>query len=340
MYTALSGTVRSWITIDTFYRSCSGTLPALTQNARPLDVWKEGLDNLAAAGLVRELCLHLLADSDIAAIHPQITAVDGASSVLEQLTLELTPGIDRHFVNRKKLRTELEKVSAPQSPVGVLLVRGNTKSGRSWTRHMVDRRAHELNEGPIVYLCDINAARVERVLRAIFIALDPGGRINTAINSTDTAWMDEVIQDMHAAAPKRGRRLWIVMDDLGEVDGAPKVDKQIRVFFEQFALNMINPEFAQYFRLVLLDYPLGKLPSKWNTEISAEDNTDDAKPGKEELIEYITHWAKRKGKNVFSEDIEAKAADILAKANASAQAKNEGLWVGVYRELGEVLSTL
>lgn len=151
-HTALYENIKTPARIDVLYQASGpGLAPLPTPPAPPDVIWKAGLEQLSAARKLESLCTSLLKDASLNSVHKAVQAVLGAESSSEQLILETDGLPDLAFVNRKNLRIELDKLASSSPTVRVLLIRGDPKSGRTWTRHLVERKASELGEGPIVY---------------------------------------------------------------------------------------------------------------------------------------------------------------------------------------------
>jgi hypothetical protein len=88
---ALYGAIQDPGKIDHIYRRTADCLEPLRLDIEPAGLWREVLDRLARASLLRRLCELILADAGIAAIHPMIHAVVEAAS---PRGLGRTPGTD------------------------------------------------------------------------------------------------------------------------------------------------------------------------------------------------------------------------------------------------------
>ena len=86
----------------------------------------------------------------------------------------------------------------------------------------------------------------------------------------------------------------------------------IRRFFDQFALSTANPAFSRWFRLVLLDYPDGNVPTKWRS-VWLEDRPDENEVDVEVLKDYLLQWAAREVKQLGEEKAHQLSTDIAAK---------------------------
>lgn len=323
--------------IDLIYKRCAVDLPPLPLEKPPDGIWKAALQQLTSARKLREFCRIAKAESSFAAIVTTIDSVISATDALTQFVLrterkEITP-----FLNRRTLRSGLEQMVPADSSAGVIIVRGDPETGRSWTKYLVTSVASELGEGPPLYLYDGNVTSVGTALRHIFNALEKPKAIPKQ-NSSPNAWYADCFFEMQVIAGERAKagrkRLWIVIDDLGETQYGPKLDPEIKGFFEQFALQMANGAFSQYFRLVLIEYPRGPVPTKWKRGSWLEDDTRESPPKTEDLADFLRQWGDDHNKAIGEDDAERLSKDILFKVkDANATDCHPAHWGRVYQEL-------
>lgn len=289
--------------IELHYEACGGTTP-LTPQLAPHLAWKEVLDLLAAAKALRRLCEHVLERQGLAAAHAAVQAVCDAKDLVNEIVLPQ----ETLFLDRKNLRSELETLSHPGAS-RVLLVRGPSGAGKSWTQELI--RTVTADRGVLsVYLFEGIVSNVRDVVDQLFTALGDSSKVPD-VNQTDAAWYGRVCLKLQELASHRNALLWVVMDDLGEYNGAPRIDREVRAFFNQFALNMANPAFAQWFRLVLIDYPEGRVPTKWRAW--SEDRPNENDVDKTTIAEYLLRWAEHGRKNLGAERADEFATAILNK---------------------------
>jgi hypothetical protein len=120
-------------------------------------------------------------------------------------------------------------------------------------------------------------------------------------------------------ASDKKQQLWVAIDDLGgenEPDGAPLLDPQIAAFAGQFVLNMANPAFGQWFRLMLIHYPDGPVPTRWLREVWDEDRPTDADVTEEDVQEYLRDWAAEQDRTFLDDELAALAEQVMAKVDA------------------------
>ncbi len=132
---------------------------------------------------------------------------------------------------------------------------------------------------------------------------------------TEEAWFKKVCLKLQDVARKKQMVTWVVVDDLGEYLEGPRLDPMIRRFFDQFALSTANPAFSRWFRLVLLDYPDGTVPTKWRS-VWLEDRPDENEVDADVVKEYLLQWAARAIKQLGEETAIKLAADISTKVAA------------------------
>lgn len=289
------------------YQACGPNLPPLNQTSADI-VWKDALDVLASAQLLRKLCEVILASPELRAAHDRVREVESLPDPLQEPLLAQ----DIVFVDRKRLRSELTKVSATNSPHRVLLVRGPSGSGKTWSQNLVADLTTALG-CTCVYVFAGVVSTVEEVVEQLFTALGDGGAVPPQLETED-AWFRKVCVKLQDLAQRKSTTVWVVADDIGEYPDGPRLDPRIRRFFDQFALAMANPAFARWFRLVLLDYPDGKVPTRWRS-FWVEDRPAIEDVTEEPVKEFLLGWARRNKKQLEAEKATAFAAEILQKAS-------------------------
>jgi hypothetical protein len=338
--------------IDLIYKQCGRDLSPLALTDSPDMIWKRALEQLAAARKLRELCEIVRQEQSLAALATVVATVFDATEALKQLVLPQELNGDRAFLDRQTLRAGLQQIASKESSVGVLLVRGDPGSGRTWTRFLVESIAEEIGESPVLYIYEGNVYDARSVLHKIFGALGKPKEVIPPQNTSPTAWFIECLQTMQdiaiERAKERGRppqapdrqRQWIVVDDLGETENGPKLDLEIRSFFQAFVLQMADATFSQYFRLVLIEYPKGPVPTKWKKGFWLEDDTGAAAPRAEFLAEFLQQWGQYKGKGLPAEEADRLSTDILLKVRAQGDVFVATDWERVHQELLLVLEGL
>jgi hypothetical protein len=294
--------------IDLIYQACGGVRP-LTQPAAADLMWKEALQLLASAGRIKQLCEELARQGEWPALKTAVEAIEAAVDLLDVRVL----ANDRIFVDRRNLRTEVVKLCGPAASHGVLLVRGDPSAGKSWTKYFIEDLARALG-AKCVYLFEGYVSNVDDVLGQLFAAMGEGDAKPVRLES-ETAFFSRACMKLQEVATVREQELWIVVDDLGEGTEGPHLDRQIRDFFEQFGLAMANPAFARWFRLVLIDYPDGRVPTKWK-DVWVEDRAHEGEADDKALAEFLEQWSRRKEKKLVDADKQKFVSDIVATVDA------------------------
>lgn len=310
LYQVLWKTISNAGRIDLFYRQAGAERPLALGRAAD-EIWKDALDALVREQRLRRFCDVLLADGSIVAIHGFVLAVVNATGATDQVFV----GEQVVFLDRKRLRVQLVKL-AHHSAESVLLVRGPSKSGKSWTQQMVTRLADDLGASS-VYLFEGIVSTVEEVVEQLFAMVGGSDLVPPRLGSEE-AWFKKVCLKLQELAQARKEVIWIVADDLGEDENGPRLDITIRRFFEQFVLTMANPAFARWFRVILLDYPDGAVPTKWRN-VWCEDRPDAGEIDEDVLKDFLVKWANIKQKNLGNEKAAEIAAEIIAKVTAAEQ---------------------
>jgi hypothetical protein len=308
---ALYDTIQPPTRIDVLYKQSGSQLIPLALGKPPDEIWKDVLELLTTARCLQKLCEIILHQSAYEAAHPHIQALVDAQDVLQQ---PLLTG-DLLFIDRTPLRGELAKLATGNPAVRTLLVRGGDDSGKSWTNYMVKDLAQVAGED-CLYLFEGLVSTVKDVLAELFAAVVGDSKSVPDRLQTEDAWFQRACVELQEAAKKQNKVFWIVVDDLGISADGPRLDPLIRRFFDQFALRMGNPVFAKWFRLVLIDYPDGQVPTKWLQGCWVEDRPAEADMNEEAVAQFLLQWAQRKQKLLAPAKARELAQGILAKVMA------------------------
>jgi hypothetical protein len=313
LHTVLTLAIKTPNEIDLLYEKSSAAAPPLALNQPPKLIWKEALDNLAVAGALRELCDLLL---------EELKNKDARKAIED--VLNAVPAVDLQFVpdsvavlDRVELRSSLTNLESEASSVRVLLVRGGPKTGKSQGRFLFERAAKDCG-AKVVYLFEGIVVTVDDVVRQLFSALEATSEIPDRGSTTREAWYQAVCVQLQEVAARKKQKMWIAVDDLGPGPGeppAPLLDREIREFCEQFALNMPNPLFADWFRLMLIHYPEGDVPTRWKHEFWGEDRTSEADIQQTHVEEFLRSWAAHRDRNLLDDQLTSLAASIVAKVD-------------------------
>ena len=310
---ALAQAERSFARIEFVYQQC-GELPGLP-SGRPADMlWKHVLDHVTPAGLLSRLCDILHGHALYAALRPRITAV---MSAVDPLTASMIAD-DQIFLDRTRLRDRLAKLGARTSAARLLLVRGTKGSGKSWTRLMVEQVASAYGDR-CIYLYEGLVITVQDVIDLLFASLGASDIPDQL--GTEDAYYRKVCVRMqecaraHERTAVQDRRWWIVADNLGGGTDGPSLDPRIKRFFDHLALHLANPAFARWFRLVLLDYPDGAVPTKWLREMFNEDRTSCDDIDIAVVHEFLGRWGEARGRQLAEDSRRALAERIIASVD-------------------------
>lgn len=219
------------------------------------------------------------------------------------------------ILDRIALREKLALLESDTNLAKVLLVRGSPQSGKSHGHFLFENLAQHRG-AQCVYLCDGIVATVDEVITQLFSALDASKEIPPR-NTTADAWYKAVCVKLQEVASSKGQPLWITIDDLGPgQDGGPLLDPEIRRFCEQFALNMMNPAFRKWFRLMLIHYPDGPVPTKWKHEFWEEDRTNSADIQQNHIEEFLKLWRAAQNRTILDDELKQLATSVIAQADA------------------------
>ena len=311
LHTVLYNQIQQSKAIELLYQKAVSAPRPLTPGQAADLVWKEVLERVTAARTLSRL-FDLLLELDVApTLRPAIDAVRNATSPLDDALLSS----DVIFVDRKRLKMLLQKLDGPSATHGVLLVRGDRRSGKTWTERLVTdvARSHGADS---LFLFEGLVSTADEVLDALFAKMEGLDR-KPALTTTQDAWFRLACNRLLELAEKKRQLLWVVVDDLGTTDQGPRLDPTVRAFFDQFALAMANPAFAKWFRLVLIDYPDGPVPTRWKPFWVA-DRLAEGEVDKDAISEFVVAWARRRQKTVSSVQAEEMAASIIAQVDAAA----------------------
>jgi hypothetical protein len=309
LHKGLYETVGSHAQIDLLYRKCAEGLMPLTP-APPHAMWVEALDNLTAARALRQLFDLVLAGPSLAAIHSKVHAARDAIDAVQQMYLRG----DTLFLDRVNFRDALDRLRDAAGRERVLLIRGGPRSGKTWSKRMVEDVARESGAGTI-YVAEGLVIGVDDMVDHLFSSLGKPDAVPPR-TTTDDAWYKQVCRRLLGVVQGSGTPRWIIADDLGLVDGAPRLDQQIKAFFDQLALFMSNEAHWTWLRLVLIDYPPGKRPTLWKNIDVLEDRTSEADVSAAHVAEYLRGWASVKGRSLAHDQADQLASEVIAHADA------------------------
>lgn len=287
-----------------------------------LTMWKSALDLLCKHNVLRKLGENLTAAHHARAL-AAFKVIEAESDTFSCYVLPA----GELFINRANLRHHLSKLNkigqhGVAQPIGglsgVLIIRGESRSGKSHTRHLIAQHATAMGE--IVIIIDENSGgTVKDVQNLIFSNLksDP-----TAAFSTEYANYHLACEALLTQASVSQKRCWIIADDMGiDSQGNVKCDQEIVKFFEQMALfSMSRPNFASYFRLILIDYTNEKDPSKWNKPQLLVDNTKLSDFSKEAVSEVMRWEASKRGQELSETESIEQAQTLIGSMQP-----NEGI---------------
>jgi hypothetical protein len=291
-------------------RQCSTELYPL-KDAGPREMWAELLDKVAAALLMGKLGAVLRGRPQ-----PPVHAAFAVIELVAGAVPDPVPPEDRPFrpkpifVDRKNLRASLRTLAAPDTGEFVLLVRGEADSGKTWTRHLIEQYAAQAGQD-CTYLAQGLVSTPRQAMNAILAPL--GGTVPESFTTEAASYQNACIE-MQRLAEGRRKGSWVIMDDLGPGENGPRVDPTLRDLFDQIALYMKNPAFSRWFRLILIDYPEGPEPEKWDSFL--EERTACADLQKPDVATFLLRWARHHRITLGAPEAEEIAAEVVSKADA------------------------
>ena len=318
LFDVLVASIPSQSEIGQLYAQAGGAPGMLDTGQAAQSVWTDALDLLAQQEKLRRLCEEVLPGiqrfQNAPLFQAALKAVIDAVPIADRKIIAGVPVVDR-----QPLRGLVDRLKS-DAALRVLLVRGDPKTGKTHGRHVFLAGAEDAG-AKALYLPAEVIATVDDLVRELFGALDPEYEV-PARDTTESAWYRTVCQKLGSVAGKQGKRLWIAIDDLGaaaDPDGAPLLDPEVAKFCGQFVLHMANPAFGSWFRLMLIHYPDGPVPTRWLQEVWREDRPSGAEGDVQDIVDYLREWAAEQDEGAFvAGEAETLAADVIAKVDAPA----------------------
>lgn len=311
LHSALATHIKQPGLIDVLYRECADQGLALNLGQDPASIWREALDKIALLGAVQALCTALKRQK----ILPVLVAVQAVEAA-EPLRNQRVISDSVLMLDRIALRNSLALLEQDNSPMKVLLVRGAPGSGKSHGRHLFLQSARE-HDAEGVYLRAGMIATVDELVLKLFAVLKATDKIPPR-DTTFDAWCTVVCFKLQEQASLRDRRLWIAIDDLGPgPDNAPLMDGDIRRFCEKFALNLVDPSFSIWFRIMLIHYPEGKVPTNWSRDLWRDDRCNEADVTSQEVTALLRAWSAQKPdqRRILEDELHGLADQVIAEAD-------------------------
>lgn len=317
LYDLLTEAIQTPATIKSIYDNCAANLLPLFIGQAAHLVWLEALNNLCLAGALEKLCVIIEKGGYNSQLKDAVKAIRQAESAFEARIIS----DDVVVLDRIGLREQLEQLENEMSPLKVVVVRGDPKSGKSHGRYLFEKLAVE-NDAKPVYIYDGLVVSVDELIKYLFSEVRLNGEQEIPPkDSTSEAWYRSVCIKLAQITADKGKAMWIAIDDLGnDADGAPLLDSEIRKFFDQFALNMMNPSFRKWFRLMLINYPDGPTPTKWRNEFWKENRTNSNDVKLDDISDLLRRWSGGRNHKIIADDLVKLAEQVLNKGEADAAA--------------------
>jgi hypothetical protein len=284
----------------------------------PAAMWQEALDQAAAAGRLAELC-DRVAQEPIPAVRDAVEALRRvlasaahSANATDAVLKRYRGGDGIITINRRSLRDHLTMLA--DGPVRILLVRGEPRTGKSWS-HRLFRHVAEAEGARFVYLDSAVAVDIDTALDTLFSQYSATDRIPPRVTTT-AGWYQKVGNRLREAAEQAGQPLWVAVDEVGPDDtGTAMLDEQVQGFFHQLALTL-DATNERWFRLMFIHYPEGQLPTKWPRHRLREDRTGSADVVHEDVVAVLREWADDRGRNLIDDELAPHASEVLAAGDA------------------------
>ena len=307
LHKELYSTLRDQKTIELLYLQAGGQSP-LAAGAGDV-MWRDALEKMALASVLHKFCEKMLSDPTVRALHNCLQQVMDAQSVESEVIVG-----NLVFFDREGLRQQIMRLRSSTDTMKVLLIRGGRKCGKSYGRFLLEAVAGEEN-AEVTYVCEGVITTVREFVERLFVMLNAAAPMWDP-TTTEDAWYRSVCLQLRQAAVANRRTMWIIVDDMGpDITGTPRMDERVRKFCDVFALNMVDPSFRQWFRLVFIDYPSGPVPTRWKREHWDEEVVNSNHVTAAHLAEVILQACRRRKKQPMQQWVERIAAEILAGAN-------------------------
>jgi hypothetical protein len=330
LYIVLCQAYQNTNDIDTYYKSCGAyvtEIPTINPAQPSGDLWKEVLNKLATKNKIKKLTEVLLQDNPVQQVLDVIQMVQNAVSAVDASIIN----INLVILDRADLRRNLELLATENDPVKVLLIKGGPKSGKSYSRHLFELMAQQQG-AEVVYLYRFVVAALSEVLEELFTAAGDVNAIPEG-DTTQSGWYGKVCRRLRDTAVAKNKHIWIAMDDLGFIEEATTpgearkinsiMDPEIRDFFDQFVAQMSGLAFRKHFKLMLINYPSGKLPTSWYQEHLKEEVLQETDIMETHIEDQIQRWCHANKKHVLPGEVKKSAADVITKANNPAPEDND-----------------
>ena len=90
------------------------------------------------------------------------------------------------------------------------------------------------------------------------------------------------------------------------------------MFFERLAVQLLNPTFRPWLRLMLIHYPDGPPPTGWQQDLWCEDRPDETSIGHDDVVTLIRSWASGRSQARLTDDhLHDMAANVLAAVSTA-----------------------
>lgn len=310
--------------IDIYYRQCgvyAVELPTINTAQANGPLWKDVLEKLSGKTRLKKLTEILRQNSPAQQVEDIIQEIEDTLSVIDPRVMHMNLVI----LDRAELRGNLELLAMENDPVKVLLIKGGPKSGKTYSRHLFELMAKQQG-ADIVYLYKFVVVELRDVLEELF---STAGNIN-AIPDGDTTqpgWYGKACRKLRDTAAANSKQLWVAIDDLGFIEeddpaggvGVKKLisvmDPEIRDFFIQFVQHMSSPAFRKHFKLMLIDYPPGKLPTGWYVEHLKEETLQEADILQTHVEDQIQRWCQANKKHILPAHVSSAALGVINAAD-------------------------
>lgn len=201
------------------------------------------------------------------------------------------------FLDRRRLRESLKKLAADNGPT-ILVVDGPARSGRSYTRRLIEHIAEHRGPFQVAWnVCSGPGATLEARNLANSFSMDmkrPPGPIPEK-ESQAARWAQQLAQWVLNHDADAGSRWWLVFD---QFDGEP-LEPAAQSFIESLAERIATGPARKRFRLVLLQYP-HPLPPSLRRDVIQEKLQAPDELGVSDVSEYF-EWLFTRRKEAFEQ---------------------------------------
>ena len=304
--------------IQAVFENLGGDWITINALQPPALVWREVLRELCRNGQLKELC-----DQVLGRPNTQAGLLAIVQAVLEATYAPPPKPVlsDKLFIlDRSQIHEKLALLADDSAPEKVILIRGGKASGKSHCHHLLKEKAKQAG-ADFKYLYAGLVSKDVEIVDQLFSHFNRSGEI-PPMESTPDAWYKKVALKLKEIAATEGKPLWIAIDNLGL--GSGELPEAARQFINQFALNMGDETFRQWFRLMLINYPDGT-PTEWIQDFwtDTDDPIDEKDIQPQHVADCLLAWTNAQNRIIPPDDLMTHANNLISAVDTFQPALGE-----------------